>query len=98
MSAKESKILARVGKAVINALPSCEAVAKLASASLDRPLSLRERMAVRVHLPLCEACKRYTGQLRLLHELAPKSVEQPPPQAARLRPEESERLKRALSR
>lgn len=47
-------------------IPSCREVAALLSQAQDRPLSLRERLALRVHLPLCEACRNFRSQLQIL--------------------------------
>lgn len=43
-------------------LPCCE-MAQLASESLDRELSRLERLALRLHLLYCSACRRYLRQL-----------------------------------
>lgn len=44
----------------------CEDVSRLVSRAHDRPLGLRERMGLRVHLWLCGNCRRFERQLRLL--------------------------------
>jgi hypothetical protein len=41
-------------------------VARLVSESLDRPLTFRERLAVRFHIMMCGACTRYRRQLAAL--------------------------------
>lgn len=43
--------------------PSCEEVARLASEALDRRLTLRERIAMRMHFTICYFCRRYHDQL-----------------------------------
>lgn len=48
--------------------PNCDEVARLASESLDRDLSLRERVGVRFHKIICAWCVRYEGQIRQVHE------------------------------
>ncbi|EEP51693.1 conserved hypothetical protein [Burkholderia pseudomallei MSHR346] len=40
------------------------------SDELDRPLSLDERLRVRVHLPACTGCRNYRMQIRMLREAA----------------------------
>jgi len=45
---------------------SCKEVTELASRSLDRPLPLGRRIAMRLHLLACEGCRRYLEQLRFL--------------------------------
>jgi hypothetical protein len=78
----------------------CQGMARLASESLDRELILRERMALRLHLLYCAACRRYERQLRLLRfamrRLATRlETDQPLPGPA-LPVEVRERIKRAL--
>ncbi|CAG0993311.1 hypothetical protein MTYP_02402 [Methylophilaceae bacterium] len=46
---------------------SCRQASELVSQSLDRPLNLRERIAVRFHLLICTACTRFSRQLALMH-------------------------------
>lgn len=45
---------------------SCKQTSLLVSQSLDRPLTWRERWAVRVHLLICVYCRRFTQQLKLI--------------------------------
>ena len=47
----------------------CEQASLLISESLDRELTLGERMALGLHKLLCHKCRRVTRQLRRLHEL-----------------------------
>lgn len=42
---------------------SCKQTSQLVSQSLDRRLTLRERLAVRMHLLLCKYCRRFQQQL-----------------------------------
>lgn len=48
--------------------PTCREVHELVSQSLDRPLSISERLRMRVHLMICEACSRFDGQMLLLRQ------------------------------
>jgi anti-sigma factor ChrR (cupin superfamily) len=45
---------------------SCRQVHDHASALVDRELSTREAVAVRLHLLMCGACRRFIRQFRLL--------------------------------
>ena len=49
---------------------SCKQVSELASESIDRRLSLGERLRMGLHLALCGFCRRYRRQIRFLHEAA----------------------------
>ena len=46
----------------------CEEMASLISISLDRDLSRSQRVAVKLHLLYCKACRRYRRQIRLMRE------------------------------
>ncbi|MDB5840417.1 MAG: hypothetical protein JWQ23_2369 [Herminiimonas sp.] len=46
--------------------PTCREVHRLSSEGLDRELSLVERVRMRVHLMVCQACRNFTGQLNLI--------------------------------
>jgi predicted anti-sigma-YlaC factor YlaD len=46
--------------------PTCKEIHRLASESLDRPLSLVERARVQVHLMVCDACRNFSGQMQLI--------------------------------
>ena len=45
---------------------TCEETAQLISEGLDRTLSLRERLTLRLHLFGCDLCTRYARQLKFL--------------------------------
>ena len=47
-------------------LPPCKEIVKIISASLDRKLTLRERLLLKLHLAACEPCVRYMDQSHLL--------------------------------
>lgn len=74
---------------------SCRKASELISLSLDRPLALRERLALGLHLCGCSLCRSYRRQAafirRLAHalrermrELAPGELELSPAAAARI--------------
>jgi predicted anti-sigma-YlaC factor YlaD len=46
--------------------PTCKEVHRLVSEGMDRDLSLVERVRVRLHLFICEACTNFTGQMNLI--------------------------------
>lgn len=45
---------------------NCKQASQLISQSLDRPLSFSERLQLKVHLLMCDACRRFKQQLNLL--------------------------------
>jgi hypothetical protein len=47
--------------------PHCTEILRLASQSLEQPLSLRTRLKMRLHFLICVWCERYVKQLRFLH-------------------------------
>ncbi len=63
---------------------SCRDVAERASDYLDRELSPWSRLQVRLHLFLCQDCRRYIDQLRKMAALLRRSMEQ----GAAVEPEE----------
>jgi len=82
---------------------SCKEATKLISESLDRPLSLRQRISVAMHVLMCRFCARYRRQLQLmrlaLNGLAKdkgRSLEATPDDS--LSPEARERIKEDLRR
>lgn len=48
--------------------PTCKEVHRLTSEGLDRELSLVERARVRMHLLVCNACRTFDGQMRLIRQ------------------------------
>ena len=49
---------------------SCKEVSFKISESLDRDLTLRERLAVKIHLIMCKACQQMAQQMKLLRSTA----------------------------
>ena len=45
---------------------SCKQASQLISQSLDRPLTMRERVALKLHLFVCKYCKRFSQQVQTL--------------------------------
>lgn len=45
---------------------SCKQASQLISQSLDRPLTLRERFTLQLHLIVCKYCRRFSKQLQTL--------------------------------
>ncbi len=49
---------------------SCKDTSTLVSRSMDETLSWRQRLAVRLHLMMCGACRRFVGQMSFLRRAA----------------------------
>lgn len=49
---------------------NCQQASRLISDGLDRRLRLPERLALRVHLFLCDRCRHFARQGRFLRRLA----------------------------
>ncbi len=45
---------------------SCKQASQMVSESMDRPLRLRERVTLRMHLLMCSFCTRFVRQMRVL--------------------------------
>lgn len=46
-------------------LPSCKQVSELSSQQLDEKLPLLRRVGLKVHIMICEQCRRYARQMKL---------------------------------
>lgn len=49
---------------------SCQQASRMVSESMDRTLTFRERMTLRMHLLMCSFCTRFSHQLRFLRRAA----------------------------
>lgn len=77
--------------------PKCHDMTRLISQSMDGPLPLRTRIAMRMHYLICVWCRRYRDQLGFLREAVkscPEQGEEKMP--GNLTSEARERLKAAL--
>jgi hypothetical protein len=80
---KETKIHNRLRRAVnrtiLRRLPPCKEIVQIVSASIDRRLTLRERIVMKLHLVACKPCVRYMNQSQFLsnatHQLDEKTIE-----------------------
>ena len=85
-------------------LPTCKQMAPVMSESLERPLTLRERITLKLHLWVCVWCVWYLENLRTMRaalraraaheEAAADEVDS----AVKLSEEARERIRRALAR
>jgi hypothetical protein len=54
----------------VKLIPTCKESAELLSQAQDRPLTLREKFALYVHLPLCNGCRNFRKQLAFIRRAA----------------------------
>ncbi len=76
---------------------TCKEVAQLASESLDRSLTLYERLTLRLHLFRCDMCTRYVRQLKFLQRVCAEAGEEKLTEVAELTDEARERIQSRLS-
>ncbi len=76
---------------------TCKEVAQLASESLDRSLTLYERLTLRLHLVRCDMCTRYVRQLKFLQRACAEADEAKLTDTRELTDEARERIRIRLS-
>lgn len=78
---------------------TCKDATRLVSEGQERTLGFRERWALRVHLWLCDNCRRFERQIRLLRQairiMARRSETES--QDIDLPPEARERIRKAIA-
>jgi hypothetical protein len=47
---------------------TCKDASRLISEGMDRNLSFAEKLALRLHIAICEACKRFTKQVNFMRQ------------------------------
>ncbi len=84
---------------IFRTLPPCKEIVKIVSASLDRPLTLRERLIMKLHLVACQPCVRYMEQSHFLSAAATQLDEHLKDElfTGRLSDEARERIRKVLS-
>ena len=77
---------------------TCQDVSRLVSDSLDRRLTLRQRLQLRMHLLMCGLCSRFRRQMLFLKDAARQYLAsgEDTDLGTGLSPEVRERLKQAL--
>jgi len=86
---------------LLRRLPTCKQTVKMMSESLERRLTLRERINVKLHLWICLWCVWYIEHLQLLRTTIRAKAEQEPnldsPSLPSMSAEARERIKQKLS-
>jgi anti-sigma factor ChrR (cupin superfamily) len=73
-------------------MTSCKYAALLLSRALDTPLTWRERLSLRVHLAICDMCRRFRQQLDAIQRAMRRSIDP----EERLSDEARERIRKRL--
>lgn len=63
---------------LLRRLPPCEHTVKVVSQSFERPLSLREKVLLKVHLWICAWCAWYMEHLQVMRDTLRAKAEQEP--------------------
>jgi hypothetical protein len=86
---------------LLRTLPACQQTVEMISQSMERKLTLRERIKLKIHLWICAWCQWYLEHLELIREAAhAKASELNDLNSASgpsLSPEARERIKRKLA-
>ena len=86
---------------LLRRLPTCKQTVKVISESMERRLSLRERITVKLHLWICLWCVWYLEHLQLMRDtIRSKASQEPNLESSSLpplSPEARERMKLSLS-
>ena len=86
---------------LLHRLPTCKQMVAVMSESLERPLSLRERVLLKLHLWVCAWCVWYLEHLHLMRDavrLRSNEAADDAPSSVSLSAEARERIRLALNR
>ncbi|HSS19495.1 MAG TPA: hypothetical protein VLL54_05425 [Pyrinomonadaceae bacterium] len=85
---------------LLRRLPACQQTVETLSQSMERRLTLRERITVKLHLWICAWCQWYFEQLHLIRDAARANVSESSDlnTGPGLSAEARERIKRNLTR
>lgn len=82
---------------LLRRLPNCQTTVQKISESMEHPLSLNDRITVKVHLWICAWCQWYLEQLDVIRQSARTKADDAPPLSATLSESARERIRRNLS-
>ena len=63
---------------LLRTLPTCQQTVATISESMERSLTLRERVKLKLHLWICAWCQWYFEHLHLIRETARAKADEPP--------------------
>ena len=81
---------------LLRRLPTCQQTVEKISQSMERSLSLQERIKMKLHLWICAWCHWYLEHLHLIRETARAKAAEPP-SGPGLSNEARERIRRRLT-
>lgn len=84
---------------LLRTLPTCRQTVEKISESMERSLSLRERINLKLHLWICVWCQWYLEHLHIIRETARAKADEPPELVSGpgLSDEARERIRRRLT-
>lgn len=84
---------------LLRTLPTCRQTVEQISQSMERSLSIRERIRLKLHLWICVWCQWYLEHLRIMRETVRANVDEPgdPVPGHGLSSEARERIRRRLT-
>ncbi len=84
---------------LLRRLPTCQQTVVTISQSMERPLTIRERVLVKLHLWICAWCQWYLEHLQLIRDTARAKAAESPDliTGPNLSDEARERIKRKLA-
>ena len=84
---------------LLRTLPTCQQTVEKISQSMERSLSLRERIDLKLHLWICAWCQWYMEHLQVIRETARAKADEAPEliSGAGLSDEARERIRRRLT-
>src|SRR5215468_6739119 len=83
---------------LLRKLPTCQQTVEKISQSMERPLTLREQIDLKLHLWVCAWCQWYLEHLQLIRETARARADEPPDLVStKLSNEARERIRRRLT-
>lgn len=85
---------------LLRRLPACKETVEVISESMERPLTLRERFLLKLHMAVCSWCQWYMEHLITLRETLRTQADEPPEanfSSPGLSPEARERIRQKLN-
>jgi hypothetical protein len=95
-----NKIRHEIRYFLLRRLPTCQSITSLMSESLERPLSIRERVILNLHLLVCAWCLWYLDHLKQIRQILQSDSTETAVELSNtisLSAEARERIKRRLS-